>query len=274
MRPTLSGLLVFLLGCSVSRGGDEEERTRGLCYTAIERQAGNAIDAHCSAMIPVFMKQKGDLPNRTRAWYHHRTRLCAGASDALIKETFCEGRAPDDWTALWQHWGAARLTAHAGSPPRAEQLSMFLNELGLVGDPDVGLAPEDCNQDCRWWTEQTKHFGSADELSLFYADTITMSSDMPARMVAWSQACSDAADHPLCVLTDHDSSETADAAWDTWTGEAIRRQHRHHGLSLDEARLAAEVYRVRRHFQLWGLPWSDRSDPSIGDGYAWVRAAR
>ena len=274
MRSTRSCLLVFLLGCSVSSTGDEEERARGLCYTAIERQAGNAIDVHCSTMIPVFMKHRGDLPNRTRAWFHHRTRLCAAAADEVLEEAFCEGKTPADWGALWQRWGVARLTAHAGSPPSDEQLAMFLDELSLTGDPAVGLMSEGCNQDCRWWTKQTERFGSADELSLFYADTIAMSEDMPARMMAWSQACSADAAQPLCAITDTTSADALDAAWQRWTEAAVRRQHRHHGLAVDEVMLAEEVYRARRHFQLWGLPWSDRSAPSVGDGYAWVRMDR
>ena len=271
MRSTQSSLLVFLLGCSVSSGADEEERRRGLCYVAIERQAGNAIDVHCSTLIPVFMKQKGDLPTRARAWYHHRNRLCAAAADEVLQQTFCEERHPEDWAALWQRWGAARLSEQTGTAPSDEQLSMFLKELGLTGDPRAGVTLEVCNQDCRWWTAQTESFGSADELSLFYADTITMRGDMPARMVAWTETCQSESSLPLCGLGEAETTAAIDAAWESWTGEAVRRQHRIYGLSLDETMLADEVYRVRRHFQLWGLPWSDRSHPSIGDGHVWAR---
>ena len=99
-----------------------------------------------------------------------------------------------------------------------------------------------------------------------------MHGDMPARMVAWAQACRPPA-APLCGLTDAAEPAAIEAAWDAWTRAAVLEQHRHHGLTLDEAMLDGEVYRVRRHFQLWGLPWSERSLPSVGDGHAWVRAS-
>lgn len=274
MRSTLYGLLVFLIGCSISSGVDQAERKRGLCYIAIERQAGNAIDTHCRGLVPAFLLKKSDLPTRTHAWFHHRAQMCVVSTDASLQQTFCEGNAPEDWTALWQDWGAAHLTAQTGSPPSDDQLEIYLNELGLKGDPTAGQVLKGCNQDCRWWTAQTERFSSADELSLFYADTITMSDDMPARMVAWSESCSAPTGQSLCNLEDTDSAGEIDAAWNTWVGDAVLRQHRHHGLSLDESMLTEEVYRVRRHFQLWGLPWSARGAPSVGDGHAWVRAGQ
>jgi len=265
---------VSVLACSVSTGADEAEQKRGLCYTAIEREAGAAIEVHCGGISPVFMTPSGDLPTRTRAWFHHRPELCAGASDPALRTAFCEGHAPGDWAELWQLWGVEHLTVHAGSSPSPLQLSRFLNELGLIGDPTTGAASLGCNQDCRWWTAASERFHSADELSLFYADTVTRVDDMPARMVAWSRACSGPGDTPLCRLTEAATAAEIDAAWDAWVRDAIAMQHRIYGLSLPADRVDEEVYRVRRHFQLWGLPWSDRKAPSIGDGHAWLREHR
>ncbi|MFT5684461.1 MAG: hypothetical protein ACI8RZ_005402 [Myxococcota bacterium] len=266
--------LVSLLGCSTSSGADEAEQRRGLCYTAIERQAGNAIDVHCGDLIPVFMVPGGDLPTRSRAWFHHRSELCAEADDVTLRAAFCEGKEPGDWAGLWRTWGTERLTAHSGAPPTEGQLSMFLGELGLTGDPAAGVADSGCNQDCRWWTAQSERFHAADELSLFYSDTVNLVTDMPARMVAWERACSGPGNTPLCQLKESSTPAEIDTAWDSWARGAISMQHRIYGLVLPEEQIDVEVYRIRRHFQLWGLPWSDRKTPSIGDGHAWVRSGR
>lgn len=274
MRPQLILPLVSLLACSVSNGADEAEQKRGLCYTAIEREAGNAIAVHCGELVPAFMAAGGDLPNRARAWFHHRPELCAEVTDPALRATFCEGEVPGDWTALWRTWGTEHLTEHAGAPPTELELSQYLNELGLVGDPARSAAAVGCNQDCRWWGGESQRFHAADELSLFYIDTVTLVDDMPARMVAWGRACSGPGRTPLCRLRETSSPAEIDEAWDTWVRGAIAMQHRIYGLSLPEERLDDEVYALRRHFQLWGLPWSDRKAPSIGDGHAWVRTGR
>jgi hypothetical protein len=266
--------LVSILACSVSTGTDESEQKRGLCYTAIEREAENAIDVHCGALFPVFMAPSGDLPTRTRAWFHHRSELCVEATEPALRTTFCEGQAPGDWAELWRIWGTERLKKHAGAPPSALQLGRFLNELGLTGDPTTGAESSGCNQDCRWWTAASERFHAADELSLFYADTVTLVDDMPSRMVAWGRACSGPGDTLLCRLTETATAAEIDVAWDAWVRGAIAMQHRIYGLSLPVEHIDEEVYRVRRHFQLWGLPWSDRKAPSIGDGHAWLRDRR
>ena len=97
---------------------------------------------------------------------------------------------------------------------------------------------------------------------------------MPARMVTWGRACNAPVELPLCFLKETATPAEVDAAWNAWVADAVRMQHRIYGMAIAEESIDAEVYQVRRHFQLWGLPWSDRSEPSAGDGHSWVRSGR